>query len=78
MKVKVKVIGALRQSVRRPQTQWDLPGGSTIEQLMNLLEFPEKIRKGPIMMLVNAKFAEGNALLKDGDELTLLWPVGGG
>lgn len=78
MKVKVTVIGPLRQYMGRQQTQWDLPEGTMIEQLVDLLGFPEKIRKTPIMILVNAKFAKGAVELKDGDEVILLWPVGGG
>ena len=78
VKVNVKVVGPLRQYVQQPQGEWDLSPGTTVEQLIDLLGLPEKIRKTPIMMLVNAKFVKGSVELKEGDELTLLFPVGGG
>ena len=78
MKVKVKVVGPLRQYVEKPQNQWDLPEGTTVEQLLDLLGFPEKIKKVPIMMVLNNKFTGGSTELRDGDELAVLWPVGGG
>ena len=49
-----------------------------VNKLLNLLGFPEKIRKMPIMILVNMKFCKSDVKLKDGDEVILLWPVGGG
>jgi molybdopterin converting factor small subunit len=78
MKIKVKVVGPLRQYVQQPQREWDLSPGTTVDQLIDLLGLPEKIKKTPITMLVNAKFVKGSVELKDGDELTLLFPVGGG
>jgi molybdopterin converting factor small subunit len=78
MKVKVKVVGPLRQYVQRPQGEWALSEGITVDQLIDLLGLPEKIRKTPITMLVNAKFVKDSVELKEGDELTLLFPVGGG
>jgi len=55
-----------------------LPKGTVVRQLVDLLEFPEKIRKTPITMLMSEKFCNGNDKLKDRDEVTLLWPVGEG
>lgn len=78
MKIKVNVVGPLRQYVQQPQEEWNLSPGTTVAQLLDLLGLPEKIRKTPITMLVNAKFVDGSRELKDGDELTLLFPVGGG
>lgn len=78
MRIKVKVVGPLRQYVEGPQSEWDLPEGTTVEGLMEFLGLPEKIRKAPIMASVNTKFTSTSAELRDGDELTLLWPVGGG
>ncbi len=46
--------------------------------MVALLGFPEKISRVPITMLVNDKFTGGSTELQDGDELKLLWPVGGG
>ncbi|MBU2598948.1 MAG: MoaD/ThiS family protein [Actinobacteria bacterium] len=78
MKVKVKVVGPLQQYVKKPKSQWDLQEGTVVNKLLNLLGFPEKIRKMPIMILVNMKFCKSDVKLKDGDEVILLWPVGGG
>jgi len=32
----------------------------------------------PIMILINMNFCKSDVKLKDGDEVILLWPVGGG
>lgn len=78
MRVEVKVVGPLRQYVEKPQSQWDLPEGTTVEHLLEFLGFPEKIRKAPIMIVVNDKFTASSTELQGGDEVKLLWPVGGG
>jgi len=78
MRVHVKVVGPLQQYVKKPKSQWDLQEGTVVNKLLNLLGFPEKIRKMPIMILVNMKFCKSDVKLKDGDEVILLWPVGGG
>lgn len=78
MKVKVKVVGPLQQYVKKPKSQLDLREGTVVNELLNLLGFPEKIRKMPIMILINMKFCKSDVKLKDGDEVILLWPVGGG
>lgn len=78
MRVKVKIVGPLRRYVARPDGWWELPKGTTVEEVVALLGFPEKISRVPITMLVNDKFTGGSTELQDGDELKLLWPVGGG
>jgi len=78
VRVKVKIVGPLRQYVAKPDGWWELPEGTTVEGLIALLSFPEKISRVPITVLVNDKFTAGSAELRDGDELKLLWPVGGG
>jgi len=78
MRIHVKVVGPLHQYVKKSESEWDLPEGSTIEHLINLLGFPEKIKKMPIMTVLNNKFTGRLTTLEDGDKLKLLWPVGGG
>ncbi|MCK4377111.1 MAG: MoaD/ThiS family protein [Actinomycetia bacterium] len=78
MRVHVKVVGPLRQYVEKSEGEWDLPEDTTIEQLLDPMGFPEKIKKMPIMTVVNNKFTGCSTKLKDGDEIKLLWPVGGG
>jgi molybdopterin converting factor small subunit len=79
MRVKVKVVGPLHQYVGNPQSMWDLPDHITVKQLVGLLGSPESIRRVPIIMaVVNDKLTNDTVELKDGDDVDLLWPMGGG
>ncbi len=53
----------------------DLPENATIDDAINLLNFPEKI---PLLKIVNGEHRPPKHPLKDGDELALFPPIAGG
>jgi molybdopterin synthase sulfur carrier subunit len=89
MKVNVKYIGQLSYITKKKSETFDLENetriGSLIELIINkypsLREYVD-LKRGPSIVLLNGQrieFLEGeNSMVKDGDEVTLLPPLGGG
>ena len=81
MQVRVKLFGAIRESVGEKEIAVDLPDGSSAAELRRLLasqhpvfeEFGEKLA-----VSVNFEVAGADATLSDGDEVAFLPPVSGG
>lgn len=81
MKVTVLLFAAHRELVGRADTVAALPEGATVETLLSEL----KSRGGGWARLparaavaVNRKYARGDTMLADGDEVALIPPVAGG
>jgi sulfur carrier protein ThiS len=78
MKIKVEVLGQLCQLMKLPKTAWDLSEGSTVADLLGLLDVSHRATRLPLMILVNKRLAAPQVELTEGDQVTLLLPVGGG
>ncbi|MCD6472828.1 MoaD/ThiS family protein [Candidatus Aerophobetes bacterium] len=81
MKVKVKFFALQRKAIGKNELEIKSEEKITINRLLEMLmsEHPElkKLAKFTIVSL-NHNFANGSELLKDGDEVALFPPVGGG
>lgn len=75
MRVSVKVAGPLVQYYPAGKGEVDLPEGSRAGDLVAALNLP---RFPPVMVVLNGQYAAEDAVLHEGDHVTLLWPVGGG
>lgn len=79
MQVRVLAFGILKDSLGPAERLVELPEGATVAQLLRQLD-----GRGPAPMLrgiavsVNAEYAQGSQVLRDGDEVGLLPPVSGG
>jgi len=81
MRVKVKFFAAPREAMGRGQIEKEMPPGSTVQELMDLLteEYPVLRRYiSSINVAVNRKYANLQTGLHDGDEVACVPPVGGG
>ena len=79
MQVRVLPFGVLKESLGSDPFAVDLPGGSTVADLIVRLgvQAPAVESLG-IAVSVNAEYAERNSVLQDNDEVGLLPPVSGG
>jgi molybdopterin converting factor small subunit len=81
MKVSVVLFARLREIVGAPRLERLVPDGVTAGDIWSALaaEYPalEELR-GSTRLLRNGTFVEAQASLRDGDELGLLPPYGGG
>lgn len=81
MKIKVKFFALHREAVGKSELELELGKGITINRLVKMLisDYPKlrKLTKFTILSL-NHNYAKGTELLKDGDEVALFPPVGGG
>ncbi len=74
MQITVKLMGTLKP--KQPSTPLELPAGATIEQVMEQLDVATNAVQ---VTTVNGQLIHDRRhALQDGDELTLLPPVGGG
>jgi molybdopterin converting factor subunit 1 len=81
MRVKVKFFAALREELGTREVEQELPQGSTLQDLINvvLVQHPVLHRYLPSLhFAVNRKYVAGQMGLSDGDEVAFLPPVGGG
>ncbi|TKJ30347.1 MAG: molybdopterin converting factor subunit 1 [Chloroflexi bacterium B3_Chlor] len=81
MRVKVRLFGAPREALGKREIQQDLPSGSTVQDLMDLLmeEYPAlRSHSSMIRMALNRKYVLLEAQLREGDEVAFIPPVGGG
>ena len=83
MQVRVIAFGILKDWIGPSAVAVELPGGTTVTGLLEHLRASLK-EQGPnaslrgIAVSVNAEYAQGTHILKDGDEVGLLPPVSGG
>jgi len=81
MKAHVKLFAILKEKAGTPELTLELPGSSTVADL--LLEM-ERLHPGLVagigqtMVAVNTEYATELQTLKDGDEVALIPPVSGG
>lgn len=81
MKVKVKFFAAPREALQRGEVEQELPSGATVAELVQAL-----VQSYPVLapymsrakVAINQKYATPEAVLREGDEVACLPPVGGG
>jgi len=81
MKVRVRFFAAPREALGRGEIEQELPTGSTVGELMDLLteEYPVlRSYASFINIAVNRKYATPEIELHEGDEVACVPPVGGG
>jgi molybdopterin synthase catalytic subunit len=83
MQVRVISFGILKEWLGPAAATVELPEGATVATLLELLHarLPERAPKEAfrgIAVGVNAEYAQGSQILRDGDEVGLLPPVSGG
>jgi molybdopterin synthase catalytic subunit len=81
MKVNVKFFATYREVVGQSLVGMEVEEGLTLGQLLaNIYEEHPRLKKWAesIVCSVNKKYADEDAVLKDGDEVALLPPVSGG
>lgn len=81
MKVTVRFFGGPREALSRRELEWDLPSGSTVQDLIDALlkEYPVlQSYSTVIKTAVNRKYATPETRLRGGDEVAVLPPVAGG
>jgi molybdopterin synthase sulfur carrier subunit len=81
MKVKVKLFAGLREEMDRGEVEQELPQGSTLQDLIDVMlgRHPVLYRYLPsLQFAVNRRYVTGQVELSDGDEVAFLPPVGGG
>jgi molybdopterin converting factor small subunit len=74
MKVKVKLFASLRTFGPDEQVL-EVPAGTTIDDVVNILSIPGTIR---LLRIVNGEHRPADHLLQDNDELALFPPIAGG
>lgn len=77
MKIQVKIIGALMKPAGKEDFSQEMPDQATIQDLLLKLGYHEK-HLNIIMAAVNGKQKKNSTKLKNGDEVELSLPVGGG
>jgi len=75
MKVTVHIYGEFRKFVPQPEISLEVAAGSTVKTIQEQLGIPDTIYK---MALVNGFRVKENRVVKDGDEIHIFQPVGGG
>src|ERR1700757_939000 len=81
MRVRVLVFGVLKDFIRGDSSQIDLPGGATVQTLLDHfrgLADKHVALWSSIAVAVNRQYVTAAHLLADGDEVALLPPVSGG
>ncbi|MBN1935439.1 MAG: MoaD/ThiS family protein [Anaerolineae bacterium] len=79
MRVKVKLFAAARELVGKGTLALDLPAGATVDMLSaQLFDAWPGLRDMRLRFAVNAAYAGLDTVLRDGDEIALIPPVGGG
>ncbi len=81
MKVHIRLFAALREAAGTMQMEQELPPGTKVQDLMDLLarRYPAlRSQMAVVRAAVNRQYASLQAELRDGDEVALVPPVGGG
>ena len=81
MTVQVRYFAALREASGRDVETLELPAGTTVAETRSFL-----VERYPLLetilprcaVAVNRSYASGEAMLKDGDEIAFIPPLGGG
>ncbi len=79
--MKVLLFASLHEAVGKSELLLELPDASPVGGLIARLEREHPILKKYlpyVQVAVNYKLVHGKAVLRDGDEIALLPPVGGG
>ncbi|MBZ5504525.1 MAG: molybdenum cofactor biosynthesis protein MoaE [Acidobacteriia bacterium] len=81
MRVRVLLFGQLKDIVGRQEDSLDLPSGSSLSAVM--AHYADRYPRfqglnSSIACSINQEYAQGSAVLKEGDEVGLLPPVSGG
>ena len=81
MKVRVKFFSAHREAVGKNEIKIELKEKTSIDKMLKMLitDYP-RLRKliDFTILSLNHSRASGNELLKDGDEVAIFPPIGGG
>ncbi len=75
MKIKVNLYGEFKKAATSSDLSLEVAEGTTIERVARELKLPETVY---MMALVNGFRVNGGQVLKDGDDLHIFQPVGGG
>ena len=80
MIIEIRVFSSLRNYVqpsdnRLDGDRWDIGEGATVGQVLEMLNLPGT---GDLIILVNGHHANKESVLKKGDVLSVLPPIGGG
>jgi len=81
MKVNLKFFSSCREAVGARESDLDIAEGATLRDLFQqlLARYPKLAPlKDTVMLAVNRDFADPSTKLKEGDEIALMPPVGGG
>jgi molybdopterin converting factor subunit 1 len=81
MKVQVRLFAALREAAGMAQVEQELSPQAKVQDLMELLarRYPAlRPHLGFVRAAVNRQYVSVQAELRDGDEVALVPPVGGG
>ena len=81
MKVQVRLFAALREATGTMRIEQALPPGTRVQDLMALLsgQYPAlRSQMSAVRAAVNRQYVSLDAELRDGDEVALVPPVGGG
>ena len=80
MRITVHIYAYLRQYLQAPERralekEWDLPDRATVQYVLEKLHFPEGVR---VTALLNNQSVDKTTILKEGDVVHVLPPMGGG
>ena len=81
MKVRLRFFASLREQLRMSECEMELPEQATVRRVWDTLcaDHPEIERFGAsVSFAVNREYADGDAALRDGDEVAFIPPVSGG
>lgn len=81
MRVKVRLFAALREAVGKAELEYDMPSAAQVKDVLSTLaeRHPSlRDRLGFVQVAVNREYASPETELRDGDEVALVPPVGGG
>ncbi len=81
MTIRLRFFASLRERMRCSELEWNLPQGTTIDDLWQALctQHPQlKDLRSSMTFAVNREYVRGSHVLSAGDEVALIPPVSGG
>jgi len=78
MKLEIRLFATLRDLLpkeNKGKTQVELPEGSTVDDLIKMLNIPEDL---PLIIMLNGRRETEDIKLKENDRIGIFPPVGGG